>query len=76
MRDVVIPYNTMSYDTVKPPSNGWVGATHRRKARGLGGLRRAELSFTHPTKDLSNTTPLNVLSAWSKSTYGIGGIVG
>jgi len=24
MRDVVIPYNTMSYDTVKPPSNGWV----------------------------------------------------
>src|SRR5208337_4188619 len=24
MRDVVIPYNTMSYDTVKPPSNGWL----------------------------------------------------
>src|SRR5208337_3741778 len=23
MRDVVIPYNTMFYDTVKPPSNGW-----------------------------------------------------
>jgi len=32
MRDVVIPYNTMSYDTVKPPSNGWLGGTPRGRA--------------------------------------------
>src|SRR5208337_4472456 len=29
MRDVVIPYNTMSYDTVKPPSNGCLEPPYR-----------------------------------------------
>ena len=53
MIDVVIPYNIMPYDTVKPPSNGCPSATYRLRgipidgadpyakdrARGTGGNR-------------------------------------
>src|SRR5208337_4023726 len=47
MRDIVIPYNTMSYDTVKPPSNGWVGETHQEFNR----IKIRLVGFTRPTTD-------------------------
>src|SRR5271157_1000170 len=52
MRDVVIPYNTMSYDTVKPPSNGWhqepnCGWPWERDSRGRTGRCQLTEAIDH-----------------------------
>ena len=48
----------------------------RRGRRSDGGVCPEPRLYSFSWKLLFNTTPLNVLSTWEKSTYGIFGIVG
>ncbi len=54
MRDVVIPYAQMSYEIVKPPSQGWNREAYRELA--AAGLMYPVSTFAHGPESLFRFT--------------------